>query len=112
MDCEDAHLDYTVIEPGGASHSLDGIHPLSVLFHFSSPCSRSRAVDDVSAQYVHDGLPEEWRRQFNVQQIEEALMNVGERNIREGKTVMDLEARVAEALAVLSGHAGTTSARS
>ena len=60
---------------------------------------------------MHDGLPEEWRRQVNVQKIEEALVKVRARHVREGKTAMDLEARVAEALAVLSGPAGTTAAR-
>ena len=31
-DCDDAHIDWEVIEPGGASHSLDGIPALSI-FH-------------------------------------------------------------------------------
>jgi hypothetical protein len=34
MDCEDAHIDWGVIEPGGASHSLDGIAPLSMSLPF------------------------------------------------------------------------------
>jgi hypothetical protein len=119
-ECEDVHLS-RIIGQRDLGNNLDGAcsiglvlclaHPLVMGLLKSSTtvffmCG-ARNVDQDLAQFVQNGLPEDWRRRCSVRSIEDALRGVDRRSYLDGKGTMDLEARVGQALLILGRQMNT-----